>query len=113
MSFPSLRTIAPFALASFVAFPTAQARNPPLAVDPTEGVWIGAGEVFIHQARDRWSVYPAPATVNKLAVDDKTLWIATDDGVIRFDSGSRRATRLGMDDGLPSQSVSAVAFDER
>ncbi|MBI5548464.1 MAG: hypothetical protein HY901_31665, partial [Deltaproteobacteria bacterium] len=58
------------------------------------------------------SAYPAPATVNKLAVDDKVLWIATDDGVVRFDSGSRRATRRTMDDGLPSQSVTAVAFDE-
>jgi hypothetical protein len=92
---------------------TALGRNPPIAVDPREGVWIGGGEVFIHQTTSRWSVFPAGATVNKLAVDDVIVWIATDDGVIRFDSGSRRSSRLTMADGLPSQMVKAVAVDEQ
>ena len=39
--------------------------------------------------------------------------MATDDGVIRFDSRSRRSTRITMDDGLPSQVVTAVAFDDQ
>src|SRR5512138_1525939 len=89
------------------------ARTPPIAVDPREGVWIGAGEVFIQQTRDRWSVFPAGGTVNKLTVDDSIVWIATDDGVIRFDSGTRRASKLTMSDGLPSQVVRAVAFDDQ
>jgi hypothetical protein len=91
----------------------ARARNPPFAIDPREGVWIGAGEVFIHQSSDRWSVYPAGATVNKLAFDGTTLWVATDEGALRFDSGSRRSTRLSMSDGLPSQAISAVAVDDQ
>jgi hypothetical protein len=75
-------------------------------------MWIGGGEVFIYQTSDRWSVFPAGANVNKIAVDARTVWVATDDGVIRFDSGSRRATRITMDDGLPSQVVTAVAYDD-
>lgn len=76
-------------------------------------MWIAAGERFILESRDRWSVYPAPATVNKLAVDGVVLWIATDDGVVRFDTGTQLASRITMDDGLPSQAVSAVAVDEQ
>ncbi|MHB8876815.1 MAG: ligand-binding sensor domain-containing protein [Myxococcaceae bacterium] len=90
----------------------AQARTPPIAPDPKEGVWLGAGELFVHQSRERWSVFPAGATVNKLAADGLTLWIATDDGVIRFDTGSRRSSKLTMDDGLPSQAVTSVSVDE-
>jgi hypothetical protein len=98
-------------LCAFVS--TALGRTPPIAIDPREGVWIGGGDVFIHQTSGRWSVFPAGAHVNKLAVDDVIVWIATDDGVIRFDSGSRRSSRLTMADGLPSQMVKAVAFDEQ
>ncbi|HEY3352391.1 MAG TPA: DUF6599 family protein [Polyangia bacterium] len=87
-------------------------RTPPIVADPRQGVWLGAGEVFVYQTLDRWDVFPAGATVNKLAVDDNLIWIATDDGVIRFDSGSRKQTRLTMDDGLPSQNVAAVAVDQ-
>jgi len=93
--------------------PSAWARTPPLAVDPVEGMWIGGGDVFIYQTQGRWSVFPAGANVNKIAVDAQTVWVATDDGVIRFDSRSRRSTRITMDDGLPSQVVSAVAFDDQ
>jgi hypothetical protein len=91
----------------------AWARIPPLAVDPVEGMWIGGGEVFIYQTQGRWSVFPAGANVNKMTVDAQIVWVATDDGVIRFDSQSRRATRITMDDGLPSQVVTAVAFDDQ
>lgn len=80
--------------------------------DPREGVWLGAGELFVHQAMDRWSVFSAPATVNKLASDGTVVWVATDDGAIRLDTGSRRAVRFGMEEGLPSQSVTAVAADD-
>jgi hypothetical protein len=91
----------------------AWARTPPLAVDPVEGMWIGGGEAFIYQTQGRWSVFPAGANVNKMTVDAQIVWVATDDGVIRFDSRSRRATRITMDDGLPSQVVTAVAFDDQ
>ncbi|MGA7740311.1 MAG: hypothetical protein ABSF35_07770 [Polyangia bacterium] len=91
----------------------AWARIPPLAVDPVEGMWIGGGEVFIYQTQGRWSVFPAGANVNKMTVDAQIVWVATDDGVIRFDSQSRRSTRITMDDGLPSQVVTAVAFDDQ
>lgn len=90
----------------------AWARIPPMVNDAREGVWIGAGEVFVWQTKDRWSVFPAGANVNKIAADGKIVWVATDDGVIRFDTGSRRSTRITMDDGLPSQVVAAVAVDE-
>ena len=90
----------------------AWARVPPVAVDPIEGMWIGGGEVFIYQTGSRWGVFPAGANVNKITVDARTVWIATDDGVIRFDSGSRSATRITMDDGLPSQVVTGVAYDD-
>ena len=63
----------------------AWARTPPLAVDPVEGMWIGGGEVFIYHTQSRWSVFPAGANVNKMAVDAQVVWVATDDGVIRFD----------------------------
>lgn len=90
----------------------ARARTPPLAPDPREGVWLGAGEAVVHQALDRWSVFEGGATVNRLAADGSLVWIATDDGVIRLDTGSRRVSRLGMADGLPSQAVAAVAVDD-
>ncbi|MBI5480733.1 MAG: hypothetical protein HY906_17880 [Deltaproteobacteria bacterium] len=91
----------------------AHGRNPPIAVDPRGGVWIAVGEVFVFENRDQWSVFPAPGTVNHLVIDDTILWIATDEGVIRFDTGTRKSTRLVMDDGLPSQAVAAVAYDEQ
>ena len=91
--------------------PNAWARTPEIAVDPREGVWFAAGETFVKQARDRWAVYKAPARVNMLAVDGETVWIASDDGVIRFESGSQRLSQLTMDDGLPSQAVTSVAVD--
>jgi hypothetical protein len=100
------------ALISCVYAAPAWARIPPVAQDAREGKWIGGGEVFILQTSDRWSVFPAGANVNKIAVDAQIVWVATDDGVIRFDSGSRRGTRLTMDDGLPSQVVTAVAVDD-
>lgn len=83
-----------------------------MVADPREGVWFASGETFVYQARDRWSVFPAKAAVNKLAVDGLTLWIATDDGAIRYESGSRRESRFTMDDGLPSERVSAIAVDD-
>jgi len=89
------------------------ARTPEIAVDPKEGVWIAAGETFVQQARDRWSVFAGPARVNELVVDNRTVWVATDDGVLRFEADSRRTGQLTMDDGLPSQAVAAVAVDEQ
>jgi hypothetical protein len=91
----------------------ARARTPAVVADPRGGVWIAAGEVFVYQNRDQWSVFPAPGVVNHLAIDDTILWVATDEGVIRFDTGSRKSTRLVMDNGLPSQAVAAVAVDEQ
>jgi len=89
------------------------ARIPEIAIDPRDGIWIAHDDKFIFQTLDRWSVFSAGATVNKLVVDQTILWLATDDGVIRFDIGSQRSTRLTMDDGLPSQRVSTVAFDDQ
>src|SRR5512137_2413574 len=79
-----------------VAAAPVRGRTPPFVPDPREGVWFGAGERFVHQARDRFTVYPAGAQVNKLAVDDPVVWLATDDGVIRFDTQTRKGTRLTM-----------------
>src|SRR5512140_113988 len=90
-----------------------QARTPEIAVDPTNGIWIAQDDKFIFQTIDRWTVFSAGATVNKMVVDQNLLWIATDDGVIRFETGSQRSTKLTMDDGLPSQRVSTVAFDDQ
>ncbi len=89
----------------------AHAKTPPVVDDGENGVWIGVGSAFVQQSRDRWSVFPAPSTVNELAVDENTLWVATDDGAIRFDSQSRHSTVYDMDAGLPSQAVAAVAVD--
>jgi len=91
----------------------ARARTPEIAVDPRDGIWIAQDDKFIFQTLDRWSVFSAGATVNKLVVDQSILWVATDDGVIRFDIGSQKSTKLTMDDGLPSQRVSAVAYDDQ
>jgi hypothetical protein len=90
-----------------------RARTPEIAIDPRDGVWIAQDDKFIFQTLDRWTVFSAGATVNKLVVDQTILWLATDDGVIRFDIGSQRSTKLTMDDGLPSQRVSTVAFDDQ
>src|SRR5512135_2526771 len=92
---------------------TASARIPEIAMDPRDGVWIAQDDKFIFQTLDRWSVFSAGATVNKLVVDQTILWVATDDGVIRFDIGSQKPTRLTMDDGLPSQRVSTVSYDDQ
>ncbi len=90
-----------------------QARTPEIALDPNQGIWIAQDDKFIFQTIDRWTVLSAGATVNKLVVDQNILWIATDDGVIRFETGSQRSTKLTMDDGLPSQRVTTVAFDDQ
>src|SRR5664279_515486 len=100
------------AVASLWAAPL-RARTPEIAADPRDGVWIAQDDKFIFQTIDRWSVFSAGATVNKLVVDQSILWIATDDGVIRFDIGSQKSTKLTMDDGLPSQRISTVAFDDQ
>ena len=89
------------------------ARTPEIAVDPRDGIWIAQDDKFIFQTLDRWTVFSAGATVNKLVVDQTILWLATDDGVIRFDIGSQKSTKLTMDDGLPSQRISTVAFDDQ
>jgi hypothetical protein len=91
----------------------ARARTPEIAVDPRDGIWIAQDDKFIYQTLDRWSVFSAGATVNKLVIDQSILWLATDDGVIRFDIGSQKPTKLTMDDGLPSQRVSTVAYDDQ
>lgn len=91
----------------------ASARNPPIVGDPREGVWLGVGELFVYQSNDKWSVFTAGATVNKLATDGTVVWIATDDGAIKLDSGSRGATRFGIEEGLPSQAIASIAVDER
>jgi hypothetical protein len=103
------------ALAAFVLLPVAaaRARTPEIAVDPRDGVWIAQDDKFIFQTLDRWSVFAAGAAVNKLVVDQTILWVATDDGVIRFDIGSQKSTKLTMDDGLPSQRVTTVAYDDQ
>ena len=90
-----------------------RARTPEIALDPRDGIWIAQDDKFIFQTLDRWSVFSAGATVNKLVVDQSILWLATDDGVIRFDIGSQKSTKLTMDDGLPSQRISTVAFDDQ
>src|SRR5512139_1479403 len=91
----------------------ARARTPEIAIDPRDGIWIAQDDKFIFQTLDRWSVFEAGATVNKLVVDQTILWVATDDGVVRFDIGSQKSTKLTMDDGLPSQRVSTVAYDDQ
>lgn len=101
------------ALAVALAAGVALARSPPIVADATEGVWLGAGEVYVQLSRDKWSVFPAGATVNRLATDRGVLWVATDDGAIRVDPGSRGAVRFGIDEGLPSQAVTSVAADEQ
>lgn len=101
------------ALALWLVAGAALGRTPPLVADPTEGVWLGAGEVYVQLSRDKWSVFPAGATVNRLAADRGVLWVATDDGAIRVDPGSRGAVRFGIDEGLPSQAVTSVAADEQ
>ncbi len=93
--------------------PAAAKRTPPMALDGENGVWIGAGDRFIQQTRDRWSVYPTPGTVNDIAVDQGTVWLATDEGAVRFDVGSQNSTIYDMDSGLPSQAVATVAVDDQ
>ena len=90
-----------------------RARMPEIVNDPRDGVWIAQDDKFIFNTLDRWSVFSAGATVNKMVIDQAILWLATDDGVIRFDIGSQKSTKLTMDDGLPSQRVSTVAFDDQ
>src|SRR5664279_4874356 len=90
-----------------------RARTPEIATDPRDGVWIAQDDKFIFQTLDRWSVFSAGATVNKMVIDQTILWLATDDGVLRFDIGSQKSTKLTMDDGLPSQRVSTVAYDDQ
>ncbi|MCH5377345.1 MAG: hypothetical protein JJ992_25565, partial [Planctomycetes bacterium] len=91
----------------------AHARIPEIATDPRDGVWIAQDDKFIFQTLDRWSVFSAGATVNKLVVDQTILWVATDDGVIRFDIGSQKPTRITMDEGMPSMRVTTVAYDDQ
>jgi hypothetical protein len=90
-----------------------RARTPEIAIDPVNGIWIAQDDKLVYQTLDRWTVTAFGATINKMVVDQTILWLATDDGVVRFETGSQRSTRLTMDDGLPSERVNTVAFDDQ
>ena len=106
---------AAFVMAAVVLLHAApsRARTPEIAVDPVNGIWIAQDDKLIYQTVDRWTVTEFGATINKMVVDQTILWLATDDGVVRFETGSQRSIRLTMDDGLPSQRVNTVAFDDQ
>jgi len=113
---PSSRLLGAAAAALLVLAPVPSAlgrRNPPVQFDEREGIWIGSNEAFVQQTRDRWSAFPAAGTVNDFAVDQGLVWVATDNGVIRFESDTWQSTTLGMDEGLPSQRVATVAADDQ
>jgi hypothetical protein len=101
------------AAAGLLCATSARARTPEIVNDPVTGVWIAQDDKLIYQTLDRWTVTAFGATINKMVVDQTILWLATDDGVVRFETGSQRSTRLTMDDGLPSQRVNTVAFDDQ
>jgi hypothetical protein len=54
-------------------------------VDPVEGIWIGSGEILHPPGQGPLERLRRRRHGEQLVVDDKTLWIATDDGAIRFD----------------------------
>ena len=53
-------------------------ENGRIVPDPREGVWLGSGELYIHQSRDKWTVFPAGANVNNLlrlhSKNEQELW---------------------------------------
>ncbi len=59
----------------------------------------------------RVQVYTESSTVKDLTALKGALWIATDNGLIRWDIETRSARILTEDDGLPDRNVTSVAPD--
>ena len=81
-----------------------------LAVAPGGALWATNGrEVFRVDAAATRATLPLPTAVRGLAATNDAVWLATPDGVLRYDGAWAVFT---TDDGLPSGDVTAVAVAE-
>jgi len=77
-----------------------------LAVAPGGAVWAyGGSEVFRVDGDTARVPLPMPTAVRGLAATDDAIWLATADGVLRYDGAW---TVFSPDDGLPTIDVTAI-----
>ncbi len=77
-----------------------------LAIAPDGALWTNDGTAVTLVGGDMGSALPLPTTVRGLAATDAAVWLATPDGVLRYDGNW---TVFTTGDGLPTSDVTAVA----
>ena len=77
-----------------------------LAVAPDGALWVYDGVAVGRLDEAARAPLPLPTAVRGMAATDGALWLATPDGVLRYDGGW---TVFTPDDGLPSIDVTAIA----
>ncbi|HQF70063.1 MAG TPA: hypothetical protein PLH39_02155, partial [Promineifilum sp.] len=76
-----------------------------LAIAPDGDLWATDGLAVALVGEDTASALPLPTTVRGMAAADGAVWLATPDGVLRYDG---RWTIFTAADGLPTLDVTAV-----
>ena len=76
-----------------------------LAIAPNGDLWATDGLAVALVGEDAAGALPLPTTVRGLAATDDAVWLATPDGVLRYDGNW---TVFTTDDGLPALDVTAI-----
>ncbi len=59
----------------------------------------------------RWTTFTSANRINDVLVDGETVWAATSGGLVRWDANTAEVLKLTTDDGLPGNTVTALAVD--
>ncbi|MFQ3664110.1 MAG: two-component regulator propeller domain-containing protein, partial [Chloroflexaceae bacterium] len=59
----------------------------------------------------RWTTFSSVNRINDILVDGETVWAATSGGLARWDVNTAEVLKLTTDDGLPGNTVTALAVD--
>lgn len=63
------------------------------------------------QTGEAWTIYTNTNAVNAVAVSGNILWIATEGGVVRWDTSTGEHRTFTIDDGLPSNQARAILYN--
>lgn len=76
-----------------------------LAIAPDGALWATDGRAVGLVGQASWAALPLPTTVRGMTATDGAVWLATPDGVLRYDDAW---TVFTPDDGLPTIDVTAI-----
>ncbi len=80
-------------------------------------LWIGTrAGLSTYEPQDRkWNTHPSELQtsdwINDIRLDGSFVWIATTDGLVRYNGSTRIAAKLTETDGLPSKVINTVAIE--